>query len=325
MSTGIKKESATIEQHSVTSHRKTQTHRHEHTHTRALPLPSHCTPQLGRERRRRAGGMTREREQGWGWQEVRRRKGASKRHGGGLKSKRIPESGRSWSVNGGLLGVWPQHSVCAHGRVGDLQTLVCVQRFFFFQKHTNTGAQTSGSSRGNSPLRVRQRDLLAVRGILLFHHTTQTGTKARRMLSSSAEEKIDISSSRFQQANNNKWDLLPPQTDKQNTEADQQTAAQGLLHCQEIFSRKFWARNVSRYLWNQLRSGKALRMLLENKVLHTFKTLCLDVWQRACFDKLLFNVTLDTSGQLGSICKLIRASQHGSNYRLSVILYLDIS
>lgn len=60
MSTGIKKESATIERHSVTSHRKTQAH----THTRALPLPSHCTPQLGRERRRRAGGMTREKEKG---------------------------------------------------------------------------------------------------------------------------------------------------------------------------------------------------------------------------------------------------------------------
>lgn len=39
----------------MTSHR--QTH-----HTTTLPLASHCTPQLGRERRRRAGGDDKRKE-----------------------------------------------------------------------------------------------------------------------------------------------------------------------------------------------------------------------------------------------------------------------
>lgn len=86
-------------------------------------------------------------------------------------------------------------AICEHLRA---------RRGFFFPKTHKHRCTDSGSSRGNSLLRVRQRDPLAVRGILLFHHTAQTDTKARRMLSSSAEEKIDISGSRFQQANNNK-------------------------------------------------------------------------------------------------------------------------
>lgn len=137
---------------------------------------------------------------------------------------------------------------------------------------------------------------------------------------------IDVSSSRFQQANNNKWESLPTQTDKQNAETHKQTDTRVPLHCQEMFppetlEAEIWRVTSQSICLDRTRFNNERKKLSQTWFQVIFTVLMCEPE----FTSVKFNLMFDTSRQLTSIWQLIRAFHHQSDYLLCLIFNVDIS